>query len=223
MSHGMYDRGLEENMARRLSEEPALAKTVAEVLKRLRNREFYDPSLVDAVFQKWERYPINFTDAYGFMLAYTNVMTGRWRIARVTVGAPPLGDKAKEENNIRLRGLNPQFGAEFWGGAGDHDGTFWWHDHLHLDGRLLIDEQFTDAPPITAGPGQVMLEVGYQSVGKTLTLMRQGRGLARWPYDSDTLWILYDCTEHYRFTSVETTCTRDEERGWPCAYTRSAS
>jgi hypothetical protein len=220
MSHSTYDRALEESMSVRLSAEPELAKTVAEVLKRLRSREFYEPAFVDAVFQKWERYPINFTDAYGFMLAYTNVLTGRWRIARVTVGAAPSADKLKDDNNAKLSGLNVQFGAEFLGGAGDHDGSFWWHDHLHLGGLILVGEELKEGNSITIGPSRVALEVGYQAVGKTLTMMHRQRGFARWPYDSDHIWVFYDCR---KATPVEASCMLDEEHGWPCAYTRSTT
>lgn len=224
MSSSTYDLSLEENMAKRLSAEPELAKTVAEVLGRLRDRKFYETAFVDAVFQKWERFPITFTDAYGFMLAYTNVLTGRWRIARVTVGETPLADKETESNNARLRGLNPQFGANFLGGPGDHDGSFWWHDHLHLGGSVLVNDQIVDGAPITVGPGQVALEVGYQAVGKTLTMMHQNRSMARWPYDSDSIWIFCNCTEtRGRFNRIETSCKYDEPRGWPCAYSRSVA
>lgn len=220
MSLSTYDLALEENMARRLSAEPDLGKITAEVLKRLRAREFYEPAFVDAVFQKWGRYPITFTDAYGFMLAYTNVLLGRWRIARVTVGETPFSDASKDANNTRLKGLNAQFGAEFWGGAGDNDGDFWWHDHLHLRGKLLVNEQCVEGPPFTVGPDRIALEVGTQAVGKTLAMMRQQRGLARWPYGSDCIWVFYDCA---RGSRIETTCVYDEERGWPCSYTRKAA
>ena len=223
MSRTSYDLALEENMARRLSREPELAKTVAEILGRLRNGDFYEPVLVEAVFQKWDRYPITFADAYGFMLAYTNILIGRWGIARVTVGDMPLPDKEIEGNNARLQGLNPQFGAEFEGGAGDHDGSFWWHDHLHLERRQLVGDQLVKGPLVTVGPRRVVLEVGYQAVGKTLMIMQHGRGLARWPYDSEHIWVFYDCSGVFsEHEVVEKSCVYNEERGWPCAYSRKA-
>ena len=224
MSRSTYDLSLEESMASRLSAEPELAKTAAEVLGRLRARSFYEPAFVDAVFQKWDRFPITLTDAYGFMLAHANVLSGRWRLARVTVGQGPSADKEREENNTRLFQLNPQFGAEFWGGAGDHDGCFWWHDHLHLGGAILADDKVIDGPPIAIGPRRVDLEVGYQAVGKTLFMMRQQGAIARWPYHSESVWILFDCTERrQRCRPIETECKYDEDRGWPCAYVRSAA
>ena len=223
MSRSSYDLSLEESLAKRLSAEPDLAKTTAEVLGRLRARTFYETAFVEAVFQKWDRFPITFADAYGFMLAYTNVLTGRWRVARITVGDVPCADKETAENNARLRGLNAQFGAEFLGGPGDHDGAFWWHDHLHLGGRILIDDHLVDGEPITLGPGRIALEVGYQAVSKTLMMMRQNRAVARWPYHSDCIWIFCDCSEtRERFSPIEVTCKYDEERGWPCSYTRIA-
>ena len=212
---------LHERCARHLSSEPDLAKTVAQVLARLRNHEIYEQELVDAIFQKWGRFPIHFTDAYGFVLAYTEILQGRWRVARITVGEEPTKDVLTDINNARLKGLGPQFGAEFWGGKGDHDGEFWWHDHLHLGGYVLKGDELDEGPRVTVGPGKVTLEVGYQDVGKTLEMMRTQRAIARWPYDSDCLWVIADCSKHSpRFAPIETSCSYDADRGWPCAYTR---
>src|SRR4029077_5429009 len=87
-SHAMslYREILEERCAKHLSREPDLAKTVAQVLARLRNHEIYEQELVDAIFQKWNRFPINFTDAYGFAMAYSEILQGGWRIARIMIG-----------------------------------------------------------------------------------------------------------------------------------------
>ena len=214
-----YREILEERCAKHLSSEPDLAKTVAQVLSRLRKREVYEPELVDAIFQKWGRFPINFTDAYGFVLAYTEILQGRWRIARLTVGKEPAADARIELNNVRLKGLSSQFGAEFWGGKGDHDGEFWWHDHLHLGGYVIKDDdtELSEGPRVTIGPGKIALEVGYQEVGKTLEMMREQRAIARWPYDSDCIWVLACST---RFAPITTSCSYDTDRGWPCAYAR---
>lgn len=214
-----YREILEERCAKHLSNEPDLAKTVAQVLSRLRRREVYEPELVDAIFQKWNRFPINFTDAYGFVLAYTEILQGNWRIARLTVGQEPAADARTELNNVRLKGLSPQFGAEFWGGKGDHDGEFWWHDHLHLGGYVIKGDEteLSEGPRVTIGPGKIALEVGCQEVGKTLEMMREQGAIARWPYDSDCIWVLARST---RFAPITTSCSYDADRGWPCAYAR---
>lgn len=219
MSYSTYDLLLEESMFERMYVEPELLKTTVEVLGRLRARQFYDPNFADAVFQKGQRFQLTLTDAWGFLQAYMNVLTGRWRIAAVTVGDTPLRDKETEGNNARLQGLAPHFGAVFEGGAGDHDGSFWWHDHLHLGGPLRINDKPVDGPPVTVGPDKVILEVGCQDVGKTLTLMHQYKALARWPYGSDRMWIFYDCSENRSgFSPIETSCTHDKEQGWSCMY-----
>lgn len=219
----LYREILEERCAKHLSREPDLAKTVAQVLARLRNHEIYEQELVDAIFQKWDRFPINFTDAYGFVLAYTEILQGWWRVARITVGEQPAADAQTKLNNDRLKKLGPQFGAEFWGGKGDHDGDFWWHDHLHLGGYVIKDDndELSEGRRVTVGPGKIALEVGYQDVGKTLEMMRTQRAIARWPYDSDCIWVIADCSrDSSRFASIETACRYDTDRGWPCAYTR---
>jgi hypothetical protein len=65
--------------------------------------------------------------------------------------------------------------------------------------------------------------VGYQEVGKTLEMMRQQRAIARWPYDSDCIWVMVDRSkDSVPFTAVDTSCRYDPDRGWPCAYVRQS-
>lgn len=222
MSH--YRDILDERCAQHLSREPDLAKTIAQILARLRNHEIYEQPLVDAIFQKWSRrFPITFTDAYGFALVYTEILHGRWRLAKIHVGNGPAGDAQSEINNERLKGLDPQFGATFWGGPGDHDGEFWWHDHLHLGGYVLKDGETkpSEGPRITVGPEKIALEVGYQEAGKTLEMLDTQRAIARWPYESDCIWVIVNCSKRgSRFAPIETSCSYDANLGWPCGYAR---
>jgi len=225
----MSDRGtvhgtvFEDVMSDRLAKHPEIATTVAEVMGRLRNRTMYEQGLVDAILQKWERSPVNFYDAYGFLNAYALIVLGHWRVAKIHIGSGPAGDNAAEENNRRLQGLNPQFSAVFDGGWGDHDGMFRWHDHLHLGGHVCVDGELVDGPELAIGPGSISLEVGTQAVSKTLFQMHEQGAIARWPYNSDYIWVIVDCTQRKRtrarrFPEVTTSCEYDDELGWPCAY-----
>jgi len=200
-------------MARRFCTEPDLARTTAEVLQRLRSRNYYEQGLVDAVFQNWVRRPVTFVDAYAFMLIYCKIVTGEFRIARIPVGETPGADADTADNNAKLQQLAPQFSAEFWGGCTDHDGWFTWHDHLHVGGYINVDHKLVVGPEIAIAPRRLQLEVGTQSAAKTLYMLNAGRGIARWPYDSDDLWVICDPTA---FSRVETVCQRDDD-GWPCS------
>ena len=222
MSSSTYTQILHGAFTRAVVKRPSLAALSAEVLGRLRGRTYYEPELVDAIFQKWDRFPLTIEDAYGFLLVYCDMMIGQIRIARVHVGFRPGADKDVAGNQAKLlAGLQPQFGASFWGGAGDHDGDFAWHDHLHLGGYINVNGVLVDGPEVTVPAGNLALEVGYQEVGKTFSMLREQRGVARWPYDSEDIWVLYRVRndDEVLVESMPTTCVRDED-GWPCARTR---
>jgi hypothetical protein len=209
-----YETELEAAMSKRLAVEPELATTIAQVLRKLNAKKPYEPALVDAIFQKWDRWPITFTDAYAFILVYADIMRGRTRIARISLGETPGNDRATEENNAKLEQLSPQFYANFQGGNDDHDGNFGWYDHIHLGGSIVKTKQLVPGPIITVGPRLVPLEVGYQSAAKTMVMLKSG-GVARWPYHSSDIWVLY----RPNMPSIETTCQQDDN-GWPCSRTR---
>jgi len=215
----MYETGLEEIMARDLCEHPELATTIAQVLARLRRGNYYEQELVDAIFQKW-RWPCTFADAFAFTKVYSELVNNgnpMLRMVRIRVGATPCSDKARDENNRRLKGLSPQFSAQFWGGCGDHDGWFGWHDHLHLCGNVNVDGALVEGPTVTVSAHKLPLEVGTQSAAKTLHMVMRNFGVARWPYGSDDVWVICNVRLLPRASA---TCVPDSD-GWPCARTQS--
>lgn len=218
-----YKDGIEQAMAREFARNPELAKTTAEVLARLRRGGYYEQGLVDAIGQPGTKYDVTsdytVTDAFAFLLVYSQLVTGTFRWARICAHATPYGDRAVEENNAGLAQLSPQFYANFVGGAGDHDGDFGWYDHIHLGGCINKNGRLVDGPNVTVKASCVPLEVGTQSFAKTWVMLRQNRGVARWPYGSEDVWLLCDPET---FSTVETDCMPDED-GWPCARVRQNS
>jgi hypothetical protein len=227
-----YDTMLKGVMHDTFERHPEFAGDVSVILGRLRRRDFYDLELVDAIFQKWERFPLDLVDAYGFAMVYSLILSGKVRLARIPIGSSPYPDKETDLNNAGLAGLPPQFSADFDGGTADHDGHFRWHGHVHLGGPILPDPGactkptcsscLVEGPTVTIdGPQSVPLEVGYQSAAKTLSMLGMGQfSVARWPYGSETLWLMcrvadapFGCEP---FTVTDTVCTRDDH-GWPCA------
>jgi hypothetical protein len=117
-----------------------------------------------------------------------------------------------------LRGLQPQFEAVFLGGAGDHDGSFTWHDHLHLGGNINVDGRLVAGPEHVIRASSIALEVGTQSASKTVFMLKQSGAFARWPYGSEDVWVFANMP-YIECHSEKTSCARDED-GWPCARAR---
>jgi hypothetical protein len=208
-----YERPINARMAREFAAEPAWAALVAETLQRL-NTGFpgYEPALTRAIFQN--HFPqISVVDAFAFATVYANLVTGRWRWARIHVGAVPGPDRDQEGNQAKLGGLAGQFQAAFHGGLGDHDGVFSWHDHAHVGGYVIEGSEKVAGPSIALAAWSTMLEVGTQSAAKTLWMLERQQAVARWPYDSEDIWLLCNPAGLPRAVA---SCIQGTH-GWPCA------
>ena len=109
-----YDAYAKTAMCRVFENKPDVATTVAEVYGRLKRGGYYEQALVDAVFQKWDRLPLELEDAWSFFLVYADIVMGKVRVARINVGCKPSRDDAVEINCRKLKKLQPQFSAAFW-------------------------------------------------------------------------------------------------------------
>lgn len=157
-------------------------RLLSTVLTRLQSGS-YDPGWVDAVFQKWDRFStVDMGDAYCFALVWTSMVSGDFAHLRIDLGQVPCADRIIERNSAAVSQIGDPFVGEFWGGLADSDGYIEWTKPVQAWNTK--QKRF-----ITIKPMRVPLEVGYTTAGCTLCHLRGERGLARWPYKSEAIWI----------------------------------
>lgn len=194
-----HERTLEAVFYAYIRDEPQLATTAAQVRTRLLDGGFYASDFVDASFQKWERERgvVTLIEAFGFALMWTHYKMGDIAYCSVPVPSGPGPDREIEFNQSVLDQLPRGFRAAYSperGPAADNDGSFTIEKGIGLwrTFRTGPDEErdsrheqwyFDDDRTIA-------LEVGTTKVSKTLYHLRQGRGVARWPYGRDKIIVL---------------------------------
>ncbi len=129
-------------------------------------------------------------EAACFLTLYADIQDGKLIVCDLPIGAIPLKDAMVSENDATLKaGLlkitrqhEVSFDSRVWCGREDDDGYLSWFPSLSFN-------QFTGAEwlPIEQGASCVPLEIGGQSMSKTLVQLRTIGGLARWPYGFDTI------------------------------------
>lgn len=113
-----------------------------------------------------------------FLEVHTAIISEMVEIVDIGVIGTPFGDRRKKKNNDRLSKLGYPFFGEFEGGRGECDGVVTWEEPIMIGGREYGENLY--AP----------LEVGDTLATTTLWhLMTEGL-LARWPYGSDSIYIL---------------------------------
>lgn len=194
-----HERTLEAIFYAYIRDEPQLAATAAEVRTRLLDGGFYASDFVDASFQKWERERevVTLIEAFGFALMWTHYQMGDIAYCSVPVPSGPGPDREIEFNQSVLDQLPRGFRATYSperGRSADSDGSFTFEKSIGLwrtyrtgpdEERDSRDEQWYFGDDRT-----IALEVGTTSVSKTLYHLRQGRGVARWPYGRDKILVL---------------------------------
>jgi hypothetical protein len=221
-----YHAFMRDHIDHILMEEPEFAAVCYQYIKDLRGGSF-DQELVDAIFQPWERHYINIYDAYLFASIWTGLCYGEILWTSLEIGETPGKDKAVAENNqvlesIQLktwykRTLDQQqsttdvtFWAHFKGGNGIGDGVLAWEKPLTVG----VNSPIYGPLELQAEPGSAPLEVGYTRISTTMYHLNHERCLARWPYNSTSLYIFY-CTEQW--PSPWTTSSSRQERITPTA------
>lgn len=166
------------------------AKILVDTVNRIRGGE-YPKSYVDALFQKssFSSPFIDLYDAYGFAKVHHLVYSGQMGVFCIRVGKEPVSDRKIQEMNSILEALPPPFNAKHYGGPQDEDGYICWDSPVHCvvtvkeDG--ILRRMYSIARPTQYCP----LEIGYNGIDKTLhTLLFDGM-LARWPYESEYIYV----------------------------------
>lgn len=131
----------------------------------------------------------------GQVAAYSSVhylvATGKVSKLTVPVGATPGRDADREGNQRKLtEGLPPEFSAEIYdGNSHDGDALLSWPQDTAMpwiDGFGNESER-----PLCEWTNTAPLEIGHTDASRTLLHLTEGGILARWPYGSDSIWILH--------------------------------
>jgi len=132
-------------------------------------------------------------DAMIFSRLHTRMCNGEILSAEIEVGHEPVADRYEKENNEFLKSLPYPFSAKFLNGPGGYcDGWFYWEKPVFVgvkkpDDDKIIEEQLM--------PRYCQLEVGYTQLSRTFFHLFEEGCLARWPYHSNIITLLYHNTQ----------------------------
>jgi hypothetical protein len=154
--------------------EAGVVEVYADLRRRMIAKEFEPVS--DVVTQRW-RGSFDLYDAYAFGQVYAGLRAGEITITSIALGADPGGDDQLEKNQTKLARLESPFKAILRKGRNDSDGDFSWSASIFLGDTELQ-------------PQSVPLEVGCTKPLTTLWHLHHERGLARWPYGHNRVWLL---------------------------------
>jgi hypothetical protein len=152
----------------KLAESHETWKFCTEILEGLHS-DRWTPSYRAMVMQYHRKPRYDFGDAYVFGMIHGYLHLGELQLVESRVGAIPVADARIEENNRLLKGLSGPLQAEFTGGLAD------------CDGRVTVKGSKEDWVP---------LEVGDTDAATTFKHLLFHGGVARWPYGSDTMFII---------------------------------
>lgn len=158
--------------------QPDALETYANLRCRMIAREF-EP-ITDVITQRW-RGSFDLYDAYVFGQIYAGLRAGCITITPIYLGLEPSSDAQLNKNQTKLAGLPSPFTATIQNGGGDNDGEFAWTETIVV-GTVELE------------PRHVPLEIGYTRPLTTLWHLHLERGLARWPYGHDRIWLLMQHT-----------------------------
>lgn len=147
---------------------------------------------------KWDR---EFLDAVGyggrmrleqlFITAWMHnkLITGELFTIKVRAASAPHMDRFREENMDAVRDLPEPFYAEVdvSQNCADSDGDLWWTEPVVGSQTVWPDDDHNEGQSVLIRPFKVPLEVGSTKPSRTSLHIREGRGVARWPYGTD--WI----------------------------------
>lgn len=143
----------------------------------------------------------------GQVAAYSRVhylvATGKVAKLMVPVGATPGRDADREGNQRKLtEGLPEEFAVEVYeGNSHDGDALLSWPQ-----GSVMpwIDGYGTESErPLCAWSSDAPLEIGHTDASRTLLHLGEGGIVARWPYGSNDIWLLFYKTLHDRFDAAD--------------------
>jgi hypothetical protein len=215
----VYSEAARNAVVSHVSDDPRWASILSDIVIKL-NSNFYNKEFVRVFMQySWHHGKYTLEDAYCFITTWGLIHDKKVGIVQVYVGETPVEDRNSEKNQALLdKGLSEHalcvfcspvkfdgthdtnnyllfdgldrsiFKASFYGGAGDFDGVFEWLESICLVTGAIEDGS---SETVRIKNGTAPLEVGTTNAERTLTHVASGEGVARWPYDSEYITLLY--------------------------------
>jgi len=166
-------------------EDPKWVKVLIDIKRRLAN-SYYDQKYVDIIFQKWDRFSVSFYDAYAFIQAWSMFQLAQVVMTEIRFGCKPLSDVLFVDNNKMLAMLEPDITASVTSGTDDCDGIL----RVNYPFEMDMINSVTGEKKTKIAKGSYPLEIGYTNPEVTLLHLRGERKLARWPYESESIYLL---------------------------------
>ena len=184
MGKSMAEQAARRTFRFRLKKNPDYAQVWSDYLFKMESGFFQDIDF----FGQTPSGGFTLEDAMVFADLWTWFCTGEILHAKIQVGQEPYADRQAKSNNQILAQLPSPFVAKFVGGPGDSDGWLAWTEPIEV-GVIRPDDGVEVR--LTLGPRQVPLEVGYTRFCTTKLHLFSSRGLARWPYGSEWICLLW--------------------------------
>lgn len=131
-------------------------------------------------------------DAYFFMQLHADLYQRKLALASIYIGEAPYFDRENADNNQALSRLWYPFAADFVaqvGSGANDDGTFEWREPIVM--QVVSEDKTGLYDEVLVRPNTISLEVGRTSGWRTLLHVRQHGAVARWPYGSKSIYVLY--------------------------------
>jgi|GEM_PF-3253954 len=168
----------------------------AETLRKLRT-DYYDRTLVDMIFQVDHRVGYGLETAYAFANVFAQILSGKILTAKIQIGFLPMSDKyVGDQRAALLEAMNemlPTELSEHLGGVPqDEDGWIRFPAGEVEFARTLASRKAQRMQRVVMHGfvERIPLEIGTTSAAKTMYQLQRGP-LARWPYGSKDLFVMY--------------------------------
>lgn len=171
-----------------LDAEPSLGGVLLTLQRRLKSGYYAEP-WPDIVKQSPSRTSFDLDEAYVFFSVWQRLLESRIVVLELAMGMMPGRDHERALLDGQLKKLRPPLSGTFHGGPGDEDGAIAWSEPVPFECFALKRKT---SKPFLVSPSHVALEVGTTEARRTLAHLTDGRGVARWPYCSTSIYVLVD-------------------------------
>lgn len=178
-----------------LRENPEYASLLYSIKSKI-HKGFFKQEYLDIIFQLDNRFGmLKIEDVYYFSKIHADLLLGKIVKMEFEINETPFPNKEIEENNRALKNLPDFVEAEFsptCGATYNDDGYLQINKPIIFEQTLINEKKDAYKKIIKLENIVFPLEVGTTKAETTFShLYVDGRSLARWPYDSKNVTLLY--------------------------------